>query len=272
MMKEKHVSNLVTYDFGGKALSVFQFRGRECWIAQDVARVLGYEPKGWSSSWRSWTEAEELLTEKEFLVLRGPELREFKAQMDVTAIDAVSRAPNLTILFESGLNAVCLLTDKPFGKLLRRFVSEKVLPDLRRRSADIEALRAEHIALSLQLGPGPNATVWERDTLVRGLCRIYRKPWNLKGPWPLWLKQPLGRIYRVVLGDTVYRELKTRNPEPRGGSLHYQFLTERRHELMTGRDMARVSAVLNLSTSAAQFFERLEAEYGRKGRQLELAG
>jgi prophage antirepressor-like protein len=261
-----------TYDFSGHALNVYQFRGREAWIAQDVARVLGYETKAWSSSWRGWTAAEELLNEKEFLVLRGPELREFKAQLDATAVDAVAKTTQLTILFESGLNAVCLLTDKPFGKLLRRFVAERVLPDLRRRAADIDALRAEHVALSLQLGPGENATVWERDTLIAGLCRLHRKPWDLKGVWPMWLKGPLGRIYKIVLGETVYRALKVRNPEPRDGSLHYQFLTESRHKLMTGRDMARVTAVLNLSSSSQQFFSRLEAEYGRAPRQLEMAG
>jgi prophage antirepressor-like protein len=266
------MSELQVFNFDGRAVPTYQFRGRECWIAQDVARVLGYEPKSWSSSWRSWVDRGELLTEHEFDVLRGASLAEFKKLSDVTAIDAVSRAPNLTILFESGLNAVCLLTDKPLGTKLRRFVAEKVLPDLRRRSADIEALRAEHIALTLQLGPGDNATVWERDTLVAGLCRLYRKPWDLKGVWPTWLKQPLGRIYRIVLGEVVYKELKRRNPEPVKGSLHYQFLTEARHQMMTGRDMARVGAVLNLSNSPRQFFERLESEYGRAPRQLEMAG
>lgn len=266
------MSELQVFNFEGRALPSYTFRGRECWIAQDVARVLGYETKGWSSSWRRWVEGDELLDGQDFTTLRGPDLREFKAVLGDTADPAVSSTARLTVLFEPGLNVVCILTEKPLGKKLRRFVAEKVLPDLRRRSVDVDRLRDELLSLNLRLSAAEQPSIWERDVVVAGLCRIYRKPWDGRGVWPMWLKQPLGRVYKIVLGATVYDELKRRNPRPRDGSLHYQYLSDTRHTLMTGRDMARVQTVLNFSSSSTQFFERLTSEFGRGPRQLEMGG
>lgn len=256
-----------TFDFNGAAVTAFTFRGRECWIAQDVARVLGYDPKGWSTSWRRWVESDELREPSEFQVLRGQDLREFKALLDVTAETAVSRTPNLTILYESGLNAVCLLTEKPMGKQLRRFVAETVLPDLRRRSANAQALHDEIVALNLRLNPATATAIWERDT-VQDICRLYRKEvWEPPARMPMWLKEPMGRIYRIVLGDTVYRELKSRNPDPKDGSLNYQFLTEARHRLML-KDMGIVSALIRTSNTREEFFAKLQHQYRRTPLQL----
>lgn len=258
------MSGLVkTFDFNGAAITAYVFRGRECWIAQDVARVLGYDPKGWSNSLRGWEG--ELIDGQDYLVLRGVNLREFVG----TTGYVVAKTTQLSVLFEPGLNLVCIKTEKPLGKTLRRFVAERVLPDLRRRSADVGQIHQELIALSLRLAAVDQPTIWERDVVVT-LCRLYRKKWDGKGSMPMWLKQPFGRIYKIVLGDHVYKEMKRRNPRPSNGSLHYQYLTEPRHRLMSGLDMARVTSVLGYSTTAPQFFRLLSAEFGRGPRQLEM--
>jgi len=258
--------SIQVFNFEGRALPAFSFRGRECWIAQDVARVLGYESKGWSNSWGRWVAADELLEGQDFATLRGQDLREFKASLGATTDSVVAKTTQLTVLFEPGLNVVCILTEKPLGKRLRRFVAEQVLPDLRRRSDAEQALRTELVELQLRLTAGSAETIWERDVVLE-ICRVYRKPWSGMGPWPAWLRQPLGAIYRIVLGDEVYYELKRRNPDPRDGSLNYQFLTEARHRLMV-RDMGTVSALLRMSTTKEVFFDRLRFAFRRAPLQL----
>jgi prophage antirepressor-like protein len=256
-----------TFDFEGRAFTNFAFRGRECWIAQGVGALLGYTPAGWRSAFREWSN--ELIEAADFDTLRGPDLREFLAGIDVSARTALSRAPNLTILYESGLNLVCIKTEKPTGKKLRRFLAKDVIPALRRMAFEAQALHDELIDLNLRLSASEDTkTIWETRT-IRDICDLYRKPWDGEGRMPQWLKQPLGAIYRIVLGETVYRELKSRNPDPRDGSLNYQFLTEARHKLMV-RDMGRVTTVLRMSGSREQFFNRLRGEFGRGPRQLEM--
>lgn len=254
------------FDFDGRAITAFWFRGRECWVAQDVARVLGYDLKGWSTSWRRWADGDdaELRTPGDFEVLRGSDLREFL----VTAGSAVAeKTRNLTILYESGLHLVCVKTEKPLGRRLRRFLADVMLPRLREASESVAAMRAEVIALSLRLEAGDNSTIWEAET-VQDLCRLYRKPlWAPGERMPLWLKQPMGAIYRIVLGDAVYRELKKRTPDPHDGALNYQFLTEARHKLMQ-RDMLTVAAFLRVSRTPDGFFDQLRAVYRRAPLQL----
>lgn len=256
-----------TFDFEGRALTAFTFRNRECWIAQDVGAILGYEPAGWRRSLKNWDD--ELIVGSDIEALRGDDLRAFLAGLDVSAKTALSRAPNLTVLYESGLNLVCLKTEKPTGRRLRRFLAEKVLPRLRQMAADAKALQDELIDLSLRLSASDEAsTIWEKSVIV-DICQLYRKPWDGCGSWPAWLKSPLGIIYRVVLGDSIYRELKSRNPDPRDGSLNYQFLTEARHRLMV-KDMGRVRSCLRRSSTADQFFSELRQEFGRAPTQLRL--
>lgn len=260
------MSNMVkTFDFNGAAITAYRVRGRECWIAQDVARVLGYEAKGWSKSWRGWLD--ELIKGQDFDTLKHRDLNEFKRLLSATVISTVAKTTQLTVLYEPGLNLVCIKTEKPLGKVLRRFIAEKVLPDIRRSAANARALQDEIIALNLRLTAGDAASIWERETVLE-ICRIYRKPWDGCGVWPRWLSEPLGKIYRIVLGDVVYGELKARNPEPRDGSLNYQFLTEARHKLIVN-DMGTVSALLRMSTTHDQFFSRLRGAFRRGPIQLE---
>ena len=122
------------------------------------------------------------------------------------------------------------------------------------------------VRLSLLLEPSDASTIWERET-VQELCRVCRQAIWTGGPMPAWLRGPMGLIYKIVLGEIVYAELHARNPEPRGGSLNYQFLTEARHRLMQN-DMGTVSALLRMSRSSEEFFNRLRFAYRRGPLQL----
>jgi prophage antirepressor-like protein len=258
---------LQVFEFEGRQIRHHYFRGRPCWVARDVGEVLGYTREGFTSAMREWSE--ELIDRKDIQTLRGSELREFKA-LAAEAVSTSAKTTQLTILYESGIDLVCLKTEKPLGRKLRRFMADKVMPALRRGTLQAEsALARELVELQLCMGAREDAeTIWEIET-VNEICRLYGKPkWNGEGRFPHWIQEPLGRIYRIVLGDEVYRELKQRNPDPRDGSLNYQFLTEARHRAMKSRDMERVVDRLRESRSRDEFFARLAFVYKRSALQL----
>lgn len=255
------MSAMQVFDFEGRAITAYQFRGRTCWIAQDVGRVLTYDDGGWRKTLGTWRD--ELVDSVDIQELKGPELREFLGSVGLT----LPNTTRLSVLFESGLNLVCIKTDKPLGKKLRRFLAEKVLPALRQASDDIVAMRAEMVALNLRLTAGDNPTIWEAET-VQDLCRLYRKKvWAPGERMPAWIQSPMGRIYKTILGDVVYFELKQRCPKPHDGELNYQFLTEARHKLMQ-RDMQTVAAFLRVHRTPESFFNHLRAAYRRAPLQL----
>ncbi len=255
------------FEFEEQQLRVYSFRGRPCWIAQDVGAVLGYTPKGFRQVLSDW--GDEIILGKDVHTLRGADLREFKAMSGASPESGLAKTTQIAILFESGVDLVCLKTDKPMGRKLRRFMVDVVMPKLRRGELVESDASRELVALTLRLQPSTNnPTIWELET-VNEICRLYGKAkWDGVGRFPHWIQEPLGRIYQIVLGDVVYRELKQRNPDPRDGSLNYQFLTEARHRLMQERDMERVLERLRESLSREEFFNRLAFAYRRAPLQL----
>jgi len=125
---------LIRLDFEGEALAFYTFRGRPCVVAADVGRALGYADsgKGLASAMRKeW--ADEMIDGKDFGVLTGDDLRQFKAFSALAGDSPVSQnARDLTVLYESGVDLVCIKTEKPAGRRLRRFLADEVLPKLRR--------------------------------------------------------------------------------------------------------------------------------------------
>lgn len=121
----------ITSTFEDTDLITINYKGKPCWIAQDVGRTLGYEgPTALTDLIRDkW--AAEVDEGEDYLVLRGQELKQFKALLPPTLHERVSRAANLTLLFESGIHAVCLKTTKPLGVKLRKFLAREVLPEIR---------------------------------------------------------------------------------------------------------------------------------------------
>lgn len=253
-------SAIQVFDFEGRPLRAYIFRGRPCWIAQEVGAALGYPRSSFVRALQDW--ADELIAGKDFETLRSADLREFKAIAALGSENDPSRAPSLTILYESGIDLVCLKTEKPLGKKLRRFMADEVMPRLRRGTLDPSVAERELVALSLRLTAGDAKTIWEVET-VQELCRVHRKGiWTPGTRMAPWLRGPMGLIYKIVLGEVVYRELKERNPDPHDGSLNYHFLTEARHRLMQN-DMGTVSALLRTSRTADEFFDRLRFAYKR---------
>lgn len=132
--------------FEGREFTTYVFRGRPCAMAISVGDALEYGNGGKElpdvvrAHW-----SKEMIKGRDFDVLTGQNLRDFKGVLDVTDAASISRAPHLMVLYESGVDLVCIKTKKPLGMKLRRFIVDDVLPKLRRGEAILPdgASRAE---------------------------------------------------------------------------------------------------------------------------------
>lgn len=120
--------------FEGRPLSFYTFRGHICVIAAEVGRALGYADDGKglvdviNKHW-----ADEMIAGRDFDVLRHGKLSEFRCLAGAADERSVAeKVTQLTILYESGYDLVCIKTEKPHGKELRRLLADVVLPKLRR--------------------------------------------------------------------------------------------------------------------------------------------
>lgn len=140
----------ITSQFEGRALTTITYKGKPAWIARDVGAALGYEQDGRRlvnlirDEW-----ADEFIDGADYALIAGKDLRDLKAALATGHAERVqsnttdpesrgqsellgSRARSVLVLFESGVYAVCLKTDKPEGRRLRRFLVDEVLPQLAR--------------------------------------------------------------------------------------------------------------------------------------------
>jgi prophage antirepressor-like protein len=119
--------------FEGQALTAYLWEGSPVWIAKEVGRVMGYSGDGERltdlirGEWKS-----EVIEGKDIELLTGERLANFK-----TATPALrgSSINHLLLLKEPGFHLVCLKTEKPIGRQLRRWLAEEVIPSLLRTGA-----------------------------------------------------------------------------------------------------------------------------------------
>lgn len=151
------------------------------------------------------------------------------------------------------------------NEVYRAFVSGQHQPAL--PSADHDEL----IRLSLRLNALENgrASVWDYE-LKQELCRLRNLKWDGQAPEPQPLAFAYGKTWRIILGNTVYDELKRRNPHPRSGSLNWQWLQDKRYELVKDVDMIRVLDTARGCMSWADYVHRLGFVFRRGPLQLEF--
>jgi prophage antirepressor-like protein len=106
--------------------------GRPCWLVPQVETVLGYGRGNLATVLRSWSD--ELIPGHDHEVVTGKLLAGMRKELN-EFYSFSSHAGGITVLFESGLNIVCLKTEKPAGKRLRRKLADDVLPSIRRTGA-----------------------------------------------------------------------------------------------------------------------------------------
>jgi hypothetical protein len=90
------------------------------------------------------------------------------------------------------------------------------------------------------------------------------------GSEPRALAFAYGKTWRIILGDSVYDELKRRNPHPREGSLHGQWVQEQRLLLIRREDMVVTMFIARRATRWAEYEREMRSHFRRAPVQLRL--
>ncbi|MBA2685297.1 MAG: KilA-N domain-containing protein [Gemmatimonadaceae bacterium] len=118
-------------------------------------------------------------------------------------------------------------------------------------------------------------SAWD-DELKLELARLRKitgwSPGPGNGPEPKGLSFAYGRTWRVILGDSVYEELKRRNPHPRDGNLYGQWVQEERLRLIRREDMVVTMFVARRATRWADYEREMRSHFRRAPIQLHLVG
>jgi prophage antirepressor-like protein len=124
----------ITNEFEGATINTITYKGKLCWVASEIGQTLGYSRNGSrlvDKITESWSE--EMLDGCDYTVLQGEELADFKSLLEPTPESGVgSRSSHVMLLYETGLHFICLKTNKPIGRRLRRFLADEVMPQLAR--------------------------------------------------------------------------------------------------------------------------------------------
>lgn len=105
---------------------------------------------------------------------------------------------------------------------------------------------------------------------VDAIVRLHGERYD-GGPQPRWLASTYDKLYHLILGDEVVAELKRRNPDPKFGTNHHQWLTPEAREVLR-RNIPTVVALANTSSSKDDFWRRVEHHYSKSALQLTLKG
>lgn len=131
-MEQLHGNALVrlTATFEGHDITTLEVGGAAAWTAREVGSALGYQDDGKRLS-RSITAdwSDDFILGRDYHLLTGDDLAALKA-MAPEVVDP--RTPSLLLLTESGLYLATMLSKKPAGRRLRRWLADEVLPSLRR--------------------------------------------------------------------------------------------------------------------------------------------
>lgn len=135
---------------------------------------------------------------------------------------------------------------------------------LRQSEAEKELIR-----LNLRLAPAPTKSPWS-VIIKEHLARLYGLTWTAGEREPLELRSAYGFVWRTILGDAVYEELKRRNPYPRSNSLHAEWLENARIERARIDDFVRVEMCARYAHSWAEFRRRMLETFERAHAQLPM--
>lgn len=101
---------------------------------------------------------------------------------------------------------------------------------------------------------------------VESVCKLHGEAFD-GGAQPRFLASTYDKLYHLILGDEVCAELKRRNPEPKFGSNHHQWLTPEAREVVR-RQIPVVIALADTSGSKEEFWARVEHKYANRPLQL----
>ncbi|MGL4655086.1 MAG: BRO-N domain-containing protein [Sarcina sp.] len=119
--------------FNGYEVVSIIWRNKPCWIAVNIAQMLGYTEYSYAIS--SCLDREKFRVGIEHEILKGEELKEFKKLLGNEISKAIKYAPKLIIFYEPGLYGFLQYTEKPLGVTFRTWIREEVVPQIRATGA-----------------------------------------------------------------------------------------------------------------------------------------
>lgn len=107
--------------------------------------------------------------------------------------------------------------------------------------------------------------MWPAE-FVEAICRLHGETFA-GGAQPRFLASTYDKLYHLILGDEVCAELKKRNPEPRFGTNHHQWLTPEAREVVR-KQIPLLTFTAEQVGSKEEFWARLEHKYAKRPLQL----
>ncbi len=122
---------LTTKQFGQIDIHAIRWKGKPCWIATEIAEAAGLRDP--STSVGKFLKEESYLKEgADFETLRGKDLDDLETVIEYYSITN-SKTRNLTLFYETALNAFVGTRRNKTGKRLRQWIYTEVLPAIRER-------------------------------------------------------------------------------------------------------------------------------------------
>ncbi len=123
-MLQRHV-----IEFEGRPFTTLTYKDRLAWVAREVGAAIGYARRGKRLATMIRGEwADEFIPDHDYVVLTGEELSAFKAAAGSGVV--ADRTAGLLLLLEPGVHLVLAKTNKEIGRRLRRFLVDRVLPQI----------------------------------------------------------------------------------------------------------------------------------------------
>lgn len=127
--------------FESHPVHTFTWEGRPCWLATQISSALGYDNRGFISSYVRSSWRDEFADGSDFLTLRGQIMKDFKRINGVLSKSDMPLfgASSSVILFESGVYKAITLSRKPAGTALRQVLADEILPQIAREGRYLPA-------------------------------------------------------------------------------------------------------------------------------------
>ncbi len=164
---------------------------------------------------------------------------------------------------------VVMRSDAPNAIPMRRVIAdvfhrvllqyEESRTALRRLPRHIEQWFLTPTALDFQ-------SLWP-DSLIRELERLHGREWN-GGRHPHHMKSTYPAIYRLIMSTPIAAKMMANNPD-RDKLRHHQFITPEARPFVVAQ-LGIVESIARGSRDKADFWARMEREYGRGYLQMDL--
>ena len=262
---------------GGATVSPYLIDGQVYFVARDVGRVLGYHGDGRklvNKITQDW--AAEFIEGTDFVRLTGKKLREFNELRFEGPESGPSNSRSLLVLTEQGANLACMLTKKPIGVQMRRWLASDLLPKLRRGDVDGVMRAAGHDAPRASTPtPSTPVPVWDmpglsaRDAAIhrRFTAKLLREVAHLPTVIGAHRQALMVRAAEVASGVPMVNALPAPDPEP-------EWTTEQLMEMFKDEFgfSSSASTLGRIASAAGITTEPVDPRLVRKMRQQRKGG